>query len=310
MYKALVIGCGKIGAGYDFDNEQILTHAKALSLNKKFSLTVYDTDSELAAKIKKRYSSEAIEEINVDYLSKFDCVSICSPTSTHYKYLSEAIDAKVKVIICEKPVSSNPEELPELVKMYNSGSSKIMVNYTRRFQPAYSELKNIITDLLKEEQLTNISIRYQRGFINNCSHAADLIEFLTGKKFELTNVSKNNLVTDHFENDPTLSLMANLENVNVNVLGLSNVLFPYFDIDLYFNSTKIEIKELGRTIEILKAEERFTVLGSKKIFRDCMKDNMVNVISKAEELLNDKNTQDNFIGSVELNQRMLNYLNN
>lgn len=310
MYKALVVGCGNIGAGYDFDNEQVLTHAKALSLNKKFSLTVYDTDRALASKVKEKYSCKAIEEIDLDSLSKFDCVSICSPTGTHYKYLSEAIDAKVKVIICEKPVSSNSDELPELVKMYNRGSSKIMVNYTRRFQPAYSEMKIVITDLLKEEKLTNISIRYQRGFINNCIHAADLIEFLTNKKFELTNIKKNNLVTDHFENDPTLSLTANLEDVNVNVLGLSNVLFPYFDIDLYFESTKIEIKELGRTIEVLKADERFTVLSPKKIFENCMKDNMIHVISKAEELLNGKNAQDNFIGSVELNQRMLNYLNN
>lgn len=310
MYKALVIGCGNIGAGYDFDNEQVLTHAKALSLNKNFSLTVYDTDSILASKVKEKYSCEAIEDIDVDSLSKFDCVSICSPTSTHYKYLSEAIDAKVKVIVCEKPVSSNIEELPELVKMYKSGTSKIIVNYTRRFQPAYTELKKFVSDLLKQEKLTNFSIRYQRGFINNCSHAADLIEFLTDKKFELTNIKKNNLVTDHFESDPTLSMTANLSDANVNVLGLSNVLFPYFDIDLYFESTKIEIKELGRTIEILKADERFTVLSSKKIFQNCMKDNMIHVICKAEELLNNKNMQDNFISSVELNQRMLNYLNN
>jgi predicted dehydrogenase len=310
MYKALVIGCGNIGAGYDFDNEQVLTHAKALSLNKNFTLTVYDTDKELAFKVRKKYSCEAVEDIDVDSLSKFDCVSICSPTGTHFKYLSAAIDAKVKVIVCEKPVSSNAEELPKLIKMYKSGSSKIMVNYTRRFQPAYSELKYIIADLLKKEKLTNISIRYQRGFINNCSHAADLIEFLIGKNFDLTDIKKSNPVTDHFENDPTLSMMATLADTNVNVLGLSNVLFPYFDINFFFNSTKIEIKELGRTIEILKADEPFTVLSSKKIFQNCMKDNMIHVISKAEELLNDKNVPDNFIGSVELNQRMLNYLNN
>ena len=310
MYKALVIGCGNIGAGYDFDNEQVLTHAKALSLNKKFSLTVYDTDRVLAKKVKEKYSCETIEEIDVDSLLNFDCVSICSPTGTHYKYLSEAIDAKIKVIICEKPVSSKTDELPELVQMYKAGVSKIMVNYTRRFQPAYAELKKIVENLMKQEKLTNISIKYQRGFINNCSHAADLFEFLTDKKFELTNVRKSNLVTDHFENDPTLSLTANLWKTNINVLGLSNVMFPYFDIDFYFESTKIEIKELGRTIEVLKADERFSILSSKQIFKNCMKDNMVHVISKAEELLNGKNAQDNFISSVELNQRMLNYLNN
>lgn len=310
MYKALVIGCGNIGAGYDFNNDQVLTHAKALSLNNNFSFAVFDTDKELVSKVNKRYECDVVDEVNPEIIKNYDCVSICSPTKTHYRYLNDCIDAKVKVVLCEKPVSSNADELPELQSKYTSGSSKILVNYTRRFQLRYIELKEIIKSALSEEKLSNVSIRYQRGFINNCSHAFDLLEFLTGRKLELTDIKKSNSVNDHFENDPTLSITANWNEINLNVLGLSNVLFPYFDIDLYFESTKIEIKELGRTIEIFKSDDKNSPLTSRKIFRDCMKDNMIHVLARAEELLKNPAAADNFTDAVELNQRMLNYLNN
>ncbi|MBS1514062.1 MAG: Gfo/Idh/MocA family oxidoreductase [Bacteroidetes bacterium] len=310
MYNALVIGCGNIGAGYDFENEQVLTHAKALSLNKNFSFKVFDVDKILAKKVSERYKCDTEEDINEAMLKSFDLVSICSPTKTHFEYLTKCFDAKVKVIICEKPVSSNENDLPVLLERYNLGDSKVQVNYTRRFQPAYSQLRKKIKTISEVEKLTNISIRYQRGFLNNCSHAIDLIEFLTDKKIELKNIQKSNFIYDHFENDPTLTLSANWDETNVNILGLSNVLFPYFDIDFYFESSKIEIKELGRTIEILKSENRFTTLISKEIIKDAMKDNMINVLVEAKELLKDSSRKDNFLDAVQLNQKMLNYLNN
>ncbi|MBX7046502.1 MAG: Gfo/Idh/MocA family oxidoreductase [Ignavibacteria bacterium] len=310
MYNALVIGCGNIGAGYDFNNGQVLTHAKALSLNKNFSFKIFDIDKNLAAKVSERYNCGVVNEISEDILKDFDLVSICSPTKTHFEYLTKCLDAKIKVIICEKPVSSNENDLPVLLERYNLGDSKVQVNYTRRFQPAYSQLKAKINTILEEEKLTNLSIRYQRGFLNNCSHAVDLVEFLTDKKIELKNIQKSNFIYDHFENDPTLTLSANWNETNINILGLSNILFPYFDIDFYFESSKIEIKELGRTIEILKSENHFTTLISKEIIKDAMKDNMINVLAEAEELLKDSSRKDNFLDAVQLNQKMLNYLNN
>jgi len=310
LYKALVIGCGNIGAGYDFNNEQVLTHAKALSLNNNFKFKVFDVDKSLAEKISDRYSCGIIENITEDVLKDFNLVSICSPTKTHFEYLTKCFNANVEVVICEKPVSPDENDLPVLADKYKSGNSKVLVNYTRRFQPAYKKLKDTINNISAEEKLTNVSVRYQRGFLNNCSHAADLIQFLTGNKIVLTNIHRSNLIYDHFENDPTMTLTARWGETNVNLLGLSNVLYPYFDIDFYFESSKVEIKELGKTIEILKNENRFTPLISKEIFRGAMKDNMINVLAEAEELLNGSSQNDNFIDAVQLNQKMLNYLNN
>lgn len=309
----MVIGCGNIGASYDFDTDQVLTHVKAFSKNKKFLLSIFDTNELLVKKVSEKYNCNIIGEIKNNTLANFDCVSICTPTKTHFEYLTKTIDAKVKVIICEKPVSNNLFELQNLFNTFQKNSSRIIINYFRRFQPSYFELKKKIEPIAHQEKLTNISIRYQRGFINNCSHAFDTIGFLTNKEIELTEIKKNNEVNDHFENDPTLSIQAKWGETNVDILGLSNVLFSHFEIDLYFEFHKIIIKESGQTIEIYKADKSTIFLKplvNQTTYIDCLKNYMIPVIEHTEALLNNQLLKDNFMESVCLNQRMLNYLNN
>ena len=57
MYKVLILGCGNIGAGYDFDNEQVLTHAKAFNLHPEFSCVFYDQDHALSKRVAEKYDA-------------------------------------------------------------------------------------------------------------------------------------------------------------------------------------------------------------------------------------------------------------
>jgi predicted dehydrogenase len=314
-FKALVIGCGNIGALYDFDNDHILTHAKAYSLHADFEFSIFDPNASLAKKISTAYDCPIISDINASILRGYDCVSICSPTKTHTTLLKQAFEAEIKVIICEKPVSNELTELEELRNLYGLSKSKVIVNYIRRFQPALKALKKTIADISEKDNLTNIAIRYQRGFINNCSHAFDLIEYLTEQPLLLSGIKKHNLVTDHFEEDPTLSLQAFAGTVNVNVLGLSNVQFSHFEIDLYFKQHKISITEAGQTIRLYQATNNnsttFSPLQQSNIQQDnCLKDYMQPIIDQAGHLLRGRVKEDNFLQATHLNQRMLNYLNN
>lgn len=315
MYKALVLGCGNIGAGYDLDTDKILTHAKALYLNPKFALTVFDSNEQQARKIADKYNCDVIADLNLADISHFDLVSICTPTETHAQYLSMLISAGIKMIICEKPVSNNVDELNSLQAIFLAHKSKILVNYIRRFQPAYVKLRDLVKELLKKEALTNISIRYQRGFLNNCSHAMDILQFLLDKEINLGPIKLHNAVADHFVNDPTVSMLTNWEHVNVSVLGLSNVKFSHFEIDIFFKQSKIAIKNAGQLIEIYKSENRKEFLeplflDSEHVFKDCLENYMKFVIDHAEKVLSGKIKEDNFISSISLNKKMLNYLKN
>ncbi len=313
--QILIIGCGNIGALYDYENDSILTHAKAFSKKARFKIYFYDSNILLAKKIADKYKSVFLTDLNKIDFSEYDCISICTPTATHFQFLKRAIESNVKLIICEKPVSNSEVELLELKKLYENNKSKIIVNYIRRFQPSFSWLKKFIEELMISEKLTNVGIRYQRGFINNCSHAFDLIAFLTSWPIDLRNLHKQNFVYDHFHNDPTLSLLANWNDVNVNVLGLSNVQFSHFEIDLYFSSVKIAIKESGDQIDIFESENFDNFLKplkfNKKLSRkNCLKNYMLEVVDSAIDLIDSESNADNFIESVNLNLLMLKYLNN
>jgi len=312
--QVLIIGCGNIGALYDYENDSILTHAKAFSKKSRCKIYFYDLNILLAEKIAARYKSIFLPDLNKVDFSEYDCISICTPTASHFQFLKRAIESNVKLIICEKPVSNSEGELLELKKLYENNKSKIIVNYIRRFQPSFSWLKKFIEDVLISEKLTHVAIRYQRGFINNCSHAFDLISYLTSRPIDLRNVQKQNFVYDHFQNDPTLSLLANWNDVNVNVLGLSNVNFSHFEIDLYFSTFKIAIKESGDQIDIFESEFFGNLLKplkfNKKLSRkNCLKNYMLEVVDSALDLLDSESNADNFIESVNLNLLMLKYLN-
>lgn len=313
MYQALLIGCGNIGALYDLEIQEVLTHAKAYTQHSSFSLTVFDPDKELETRIANKYNTAIAKSINEAYLKQFHCLSICSPTQTHAYWLQMAINAGVPVVICEKPVSNNLEELSTLVDAYKNGNTKILVNYIRRFQPAYIALKENISEWLKHEILTNVAIRYQRGFINNASHAFDLLQFLFYKPINLELVRVNQAVYDHFPNDPTLTLTATWDKATFNAMGLANVEFSHFEIDLYFQTRKIMITDAGKTIKILNVTEKGTLLQpltEKEVRENCIADYMKAVIQYAFILLKEKSTIDNFQQSVTLNQQMLKYIKN
>jgi predicted dehydrogenase len=310
VFKALLIGCGNIGGLYDFENDQVQTHAKAYHQHPGFSWSVYDKDQKLAIKIAKRYNVPALDVLDDKVMKQFDCVSICTPTSTHSEILQAAFRLGIPVIICEKPLSTRLSDLEELEAAFKTGVSKVIVNYVRRFQPEYLLLKETINNLMSLEKLTNISIRYQRGFINNCSHALDLLFFLTGTapgSFEPVITASTN---DHFADDPTLSMNVKWNDINLNIHGLSNVKFSLFEIELYFEYKKIAIINAGDTILFMEAPVNERILAplavsEAKSSYNCLKNYMSPVIERAHRLLTGNETEDNFISALELNKLLL-----
>ncbi|MFA4870250.1 MAG: Gfo/Idh/MocA family oxidoreductase [Pedobacter sp.] len=314
MYKVLVIGCGNIGAQYDIDNDDVQTHVKAWYLNSRTEVSIYDINSGLAKQVAEKYQCKIVTDTTPETLAAFDIISICTPTFTHYQLLRDAIDAKVKTIICEKPISNDNVEMAKLKDAYGVGQSKILVNYIRRFQPDFLELKEYINTNLNNEQLTNIAIRYQRGFVNNCSHAMDLLEFLMDSEITLNEVKIHNMEFDQFENDPTLSFQAFWNKTNISVLGLSRVQFSHFEVDLYFEKYKISIINAGNTIDVYKAADQSgflqpLILQENLSKKKCLKNYMNSVILESLKLTDNRSLEDNFLTSINLNLKMLNYKN-
>ncbi len=105
----------------------------------------------------------SIEEI----VEKSDLISICTPTSTHYKVLMEILnlmkekERRVEILV-EKPLASNYNEGLELLKEILRtqdmiGRFTVGVAHIERFNPVYKFIKGFVEEYL--EDIEYISIR-------------------------------------------------------------------------------------------------------------------------------------------------------
>jgi hypothetical protein len=307
MYKTLVIGCGNIGAMYDFDNDQVLTHTKAFAQNPNFEPTVFDIDTALAQKVAQHYGIAQLHAIDSPKsLQPFDVVCICTPTPTHTPYLMQCLEAAVQVIVCEKPISYDEMMLLQVMTKALFVKTKIMVNYMRNFQPSYRWLQEYMQNkVLKTEKTTQIIVKYYKGFMNYCSHALHLLTFLFGKDLHLLNYQRLDKTYDFFEKDPTLTAFGLWDFVPVQLIGLTKTNFAIFEIELYFENHKILLKESGNLVEIYeKTKDKYGNFDSLPtiILKDCLKNYMENIVIAVQELLENKSKKGNFsqIASLDL----------
>lgn len=307
-YKALILGCGNIGALYDFENDKVQTHAKALYLNMEYDVDVFDCNIELAKKVAEKYSFLVIaNEIDIDF-TQYQLISICTPTFTHFNFLKKCFEAQVPVVICEKPVDLNLNNLSELKELYFNSNTKVLVNYIRRFQPKFSELKEVIKKNLNEDKLQTISINYQRGFFNNCSHAFDTLEFLLNQQLELSNISLLRNKFDAFQDDPTMTMHAEWNHVNFLINGIEDINYPVFEIYLYFQYVCISILKSGNHIQIAYSTKSN---HTDYIFENVIENYMLPVVEYVNQYTIKNNLiPDNFIRSIELVERMKSWINN
>jgi predicted dehydrogenase len=302
----LIIGCGNIGALYDLnDTEKVWTHAKAFSRTFGADFVVADSNQALANKVAKKYNVSAVELFKGFDFGKYGIVSITTPTPTHFEYLKLLLQQKVPVIICEKPVAAGKKELIELTRLYQKSESKVLVNYIRRFQPAYEKLRKALKKQLNPPGCKGINIKYQRGLLNNGGHAFDLLEFLFDKPFSFEKFRPQHFVFDAFPYDPTVSGSCFFEGCPVTILGVENASYPVFEIELFFPAGKIVICHSGDEVRFYEYRKGKGLVENQKLRQsNILSRYMMPVLSKARRLFDKKEEADNFLQAVELNKKI------
>lgn len=306
MIKALLIGCGNIGAGFDLnDDSKVWTHAKAYSLFKEIEFSVFDQDKLKAKQIADKYHAIHIECLQEDKFNQYDIISITTPTNTHFHYLEKLLDQNVPVVICEKPLVNSSDQVEVLAELYSARDSKVIVNYMRRFQEGYKVAKQKLKELNKQQILKSIIIKYKRGFLNNASHAIDILEFFFEQPFALDDFNCSSVEFDAFEYDPTLVGSCSYMHRPVSFIGVADTSYAIFEIELFFTAAKLVICHSGNEIRYYyehtggldeNLEERQTGL---------LKSYMLPVIKHAIDLLNKEGQQDNFMTALRSNKEIL-----
>lgn len=146
-YTAALVGLGRIGysLGLDKKREQPASHTMALLNNPRINLIAgCDTDSIALSKWQDA-NKKAVgysDSANLYARCRTDIVTVAVNENAHLKEAVEAIHAKPKLVILEKPVALNLSEAEKIRQEAEKFQVPVLVNHERRFAEDFKLAKS------------------------------------------------------------------------------------------------------------------------------------------------------------------------
>lgn len=260
----MIVGCGRIAGGFNTSaaDRMVLTHALAYRRHPRFDLVaVVDPDRERREDFARRWGPvAAFGELNeaLEACGPIDVVSVCSPTETHIEVLRRLLGQPVRAVFAEKPLGGVPQQISDIVEAYEKAGKVLAVAFLRRWDKTLAELRNEIAAGAWGAPRA-ACVLYNRGVVNNGSHAIDLLHFLLGETLRIDTVLSSHL--DGVPQDPSVSaVLRGSRGTEVHLVALDGRDFAAFEIQLAFAGGIISIEQGGLYVRLrhAKASEHFS----------------------------------------------------
>lgn len=247
--RVLIVGAGKIAAGYDHPtSEEILTHAHGFLSIAEFELAGFvDANFAKAELAAEKWGGKAFSSIAAAFADGgIDVVSVATPDETHATVLKQLANYSPQLIFCEKPLALSIGELDELVRLYTGRSTQILVNYLRRFLPAFQTIRREFAEGRYGRFLTG-SGYYVKGFLHNGSHMVDLIRYLAGDIIAVEKWTDDSTGPDlDFDASARLRLK---QGGSFFILPLPGNPYWLFEMDLLFEKKRLRVLDSGSSVQ-------------------------------------------------------------
>lgn len=235
-YKAIIIGCGNIGCTLERYNPGFVsTHLMAYKKNPEIDIiALCDIDNNKCKMIANKYNipftfdnlEEAMKTI------KPEIVSICTPDEVHYKILKEVAKFDcVKGIWCEKPIATSIKQAEEMIKYCKDKDIKLLVNYIKRYDLFYRNIKERLGDLVGEIQ--TVVCYYSGGIVTTGSHLVDLLNYYFGACLSVS--AETNLKTG------LVGKLVYESKVFVNLIPCDGNYFSIMELDIIGSKARLDL---------------------------------------------------------------------
>lgn len=291
-YKVVIIGAGRIAAGFDTKNSKnILTHAHAFGLNSNVELVgIYDVDVDRTKKMAKKWGIKPIFDLSLLGSIKPDIVSICTPDVTHYEMLLKVLDFNPRLVICEKPLTTNVKQTKKIISVYKNRGVCLMLNFSRR----YDLFTRKIQHKLKQGgygKVLSANIVYTKGALHNGSHAIDLARFFFGKIVTSTNLYE---ISDYDRLDKSVSAFLRFENCpQFYLISADERQFSIFEFEIICERGRMIFNNFGFSFieEKVVSDPVFSgykMLGETKSRKTMLDRAMLAMVKNSVDFLNGK----------------------
>lgn len=298
IYKAVIIGAGRIAAGFDNPSDRrILTHSHAYKSHSRVSLEgIFDIDKNKAKAAAQKWGSRHFSNLKeMLEIIRPDIVSVCTPDDDHFSTLKKLVGYKPKLIICEKPLTRNIKESKYLVNLFNKNNIPVLVNFSRRFDQTTEKIKKEL-DNGKFGKVIGASAIYTKGIVHNGSHMVDLARHLFGEVKKVRSLHSFGTVAP----DKAVGAFLELQRCpQLYLMPADSNSYTIFELDILCEKIRIRFVDEGFKMEIQSVENDpvfagYKILGKikkEKTFLDRslyeMVDNAINYLDKREKLLSD-----------------------
>lgn len=294
--RVAVIGCGNIGSRFDEGKSlpYALSHCGAYQLLKVPIIALADPNKSRLAEAGKQRSVTQLYQSADTLIEQEDIgiLSICTPTSIRYPLIKKAVEKGISVIICEKPIANTVEEGQQIVDLITNSRSKLLVNYSRRWDPTIQLVREQIKNGAVGK-IQKVSATYGKGLLNNGGHLINLFQYFFGTNYQpmFTQKIKDDLV----DKDPTihcwLNCKSSLGNFPIFLQASDHRAYTVFEMDIIGTKKRIQITDRGIHIKIEEVYQDplfrgYQTLKTEKISEGTYYETMGNAIQEAINLFN------------------------
>lgn len=252
IYKAAVVGLGKIGSSYP-SSDTPRTHIAAYKENKRISIVAgVDTDADARKAFSEKWNNDISVFTSVtDMLSKLkpDIISLCVQPSILPQIIEECRLSLPKFFFIEKPAFLYPDHVSRIKKAINNVPTAI--NYHRCWDPAHIRLfKKILTS---ENRIFAVHVIYNNGMFNYASHALALLLYHFGSVSKVRTIRKR--IDNNSLDDPSLDFILGFDvGFDAFFQGFDGLPYDLLELKIITKSGIYSLKAAGcrRRIEIPK----------------------------------------------------------
>lgn len=183
-WRVGIVGCGRIAGGQDRpDQAEPTTHAGAFARDPRFELRACACPS-----AEDRAAFQRVWRVPAGYESlaallqaeALDVISLCTPMARHAEQAIQILSAPrpPKLLWLEKPACETPVQLATVTAAAAASSVRIVVNHTRRFDPAHQALATLVRSGRLGPVLGGRAVSYG-GWLQNGCHLLDTLRLLS-----------------------------------------------------------------------------------------------------------------------------------
>lgn len=295
-FRAAVIGCGWIGAGTARDPATVgvQSHAEAYASHPHVTLAgVADADLARATNAAAQFGPCETSDNPAAMLetSRPEIVSICTPDESHAAMLRLALaQPATRAVLMEKPLAMNVAEARDLVDEARQRGVLLVVNYSRRFCPAFRRLRNELQSGVFG-RVQQIHGYYGKGIIHNGTHWIDLLRHLTGgieQASALTAVRPDPWT-------PSAQFLC-AGGVPATLQALDHTAFTLFEMDIIGTAGRVRVLDGGHRIQRYRTVKSplytgYVNLDGGQTEEGCLKDAMLHAVGDLISCLTGESAQ-------------------